>query len=102
MKPGNERAQRKIGHEFGQLLHECVGKFLSAVDSGDPNALGEWRRDLETLIEALAVAAYALHPLAAIDAHALRGKLRAAIGPAVNLGGLARIVAQEAHHGTTT
>lgn len=96
MKPGNERAQRKIGHEFGRLLHECVGKFLAAVDSGDANALGEWRRDLEALTEALAVAAYALHPMAAIDAHVLRSKLRAAIGPAANLAGLAQLAAQEA------
>ena len=99
MKPGKELAQREVAFEFGRVLHECVGRFLAAVDSGDPNAWNAWRRDLDALLDALFVAAYDLHPMAAPDAHALRKKLRAAIGPAMNLGELARIVGQEKRAG---
>ena len=95
MKPGKEQAQRAVAADFGRVLQECVGKFLAAVDSGDPNALDAWRRDLDALIDALFVATYALHPMATPDAHALRKKLRAVVGPAMNLGALAQIVGQE-------
>ena len=95
MKPGKERAQRAVAADFGRVLHECVGKFLAAVESGDRHALETWRRDLEALFDALFVAAYTLDPLAAPDAHALRRKLHAVIGPAMNLGELAQAVGHE-------
>lgn len=85
MKPGNERAQRKIGHEFGRLLHECVDRLLTAAESGDASALEAWRLDAGAAFDAMYVAAYALDPiLDATDAHALRKRLRSVMGPPPN------------------
>lgn len=90
MKPGKEQAQRAVAADFGRVLHGCVDRFLAAVESGNPDALETWRRDLEAAFDALAVAAHALHPLAAVDAHQLRKRLHDVMGPATNLARLAR------------
>lgn len=82
MKPSNERAQRKIGDEFGQLLHEAVNRLLDAVEFGDASTLETWRLDLGAAFDAMSAAAYALDPLLdATGAPALRERLRRTLGP---------------------
>lgn len=95
MKPGKERMQREIAADFGRTLHACLDRFMGAMASGDPGALQRWRQDLEALIEALAVAAHAMHPLAIPDAHELRKRLRAAMHPAGKLAGFAQYLCDE-------